>query len=74
MARYTLTIPESKTEQVLKYLKSLRGVKVEQQEENDIVIHEWQKEILDKRLKSVKKHPEKLVSEKEMVSRIKKHL
>ncbi len=80
MARYTLTVPESKTEQVLAYLKSLRGVKVEeaadQQEEqgDDNVIHDWQKKILDERLKSVKKHPKKLISEKEIHARIEKHL
>ncbi|MBX7096024.1 MAG: addiction module protein [Flavobacteriales bacterium] len=64
MARYTLTIPESKTEQVLAYLKSLRGVKVEEavdQQEDDIVIHDWQKKILDERLKEIQENPDCLV-------------
>jgi hypothetical protein len=75
MARYTLTIPESKTEQVLAYLKSLRGVKVEEaDDQEELVIHNWQKNILDQRLKSVKNHPEKLITEKQMHARIKKHL
>ncbi|HRE74366.1 MAG TPA: hypothetical protein PK798_11065 [Flavobacteriales bacterium] len=79
MARYTLTIPESKTEQVLKHLKSLCGVKVEEaldpnNQKDDLIMHDWQKEIIDQRLQSVKDRPENLVSEKEMNARIEKHL
>jgi len=80
MARYTLIIPESKTEQVLAYLKSLRGVKVEEafdqneEQEDDIVIHEWQKKILDEELEFIENHPDKTISLKDFKAVAKKHL
>ncbi|MBX7096026.1 MAG: hypothetical protein K1X56_14995 [Flavobacteriales bacterium] len=77
MARYTLTIPESKTEQVLAYLKSLRGVKVEeavdqQEEQEDLFVPEWHKEIVLNRMKNTK--PEEYVEWNKADKQLKKEL
>jgi hypothetical protein len=77
MARYTITASETKAAIILKYLRELGGVKVEKTEESmqeEIVVHEWHKKIVDQRLKSVKQNPEQILSEKEMNKRMKKHL
>lgn len=78
MARYTITLTQSAEATILKYLKSVAGVKkverVEESTQEEIVIQDWHKKIVDQRLKSVKQHPELIVSEKEMNRRMKKHL
>jgi len=77
MARFTITISDSKAAVFLKFLKELGGAKVHKNDEKaeaEIELQDWHKDIIDERLKSVKNHPEKLVSEKEMNKRMKKHL
>jgi hypothetical protein len=64
MARYTITVSDSKAAAILKYLKEQEGVKVEAQyeiNEEPIVVHDWHKDIIDERLKSVQDHPERLI-------------
>lgn len=74
MPRYTLTIPESKTEQVLAYLKSLRGVKVEEaaEQQEDLFVPEWHKEIVLNRMKNTK--PEEYVEWNKADKQLKKEL
>ncbi len=77
MASYSVTINDSKSAAFLKFLKDLGGAKVVKNDEKSVAgieIEEWHKKIVDARLKSVKNHSKKLVSEKEMNKRIKLHL
>lgn len=77
MARYTITVSDNKAAAILKYLKEQEGVKVEAQYEitdEEMVLHDWHKDLIDERLKSVKEHPESIISEEEMNNRIKKYL
>lgn len=64
MIKYTITVSDNKAKEILNYLKSQEGVKVEAQyeiSEDEIILQDWHKEIIDERLKSVQDHPEKLI-------------
>ena len=75
MARFTITVPESKTQELLNYLKKLRGVSVEtatEQNEESFFIPEWQKEMILERIKNSK--PEDFIEWSEAKKMIKREL
>jgi hypothetical protein len=73
MTKYSVTVPKSKTLEVLNFLNNLRGVKVEEQTENEIVMQNWHKKILDEELVKLEKG-EKGISLRDFKIRAKKHL
>lgn len=73
MTKYTITVSDNKAKEILNYLKSQEGVKVEAHYEileDEIILEDWHKEIIDERLKSVQDHPEKLVDWKTIENNI----
>lgn len=65
-----MKVKHGKTALLMEFLKTLDYVTVEKEETTDIP--EWHKKELDKRLKELKEHPERVVDLKTFKRKIKK--
>ena len=68
MTQLVLSIPDSKVKTFLKFINDLNYVKVEDAE---FAIPEWQKREVRKRVKNIKKKPNRLIDHKEATKYLK---
>lgn len=58
--RITLDVPQNQVEALLDFLKNLKGVTIQSQE-NESDVPDWHKEIVNERLENYKSNPDDLI-------------